>query len=79
MAESEPGPDRGPGERTHGQRLVTYGLFAVGCAVVAWLVYSGSWELSDAGLFRPVLYVAAPFGAITFAYRFARELLDRRP
>ena len=77
MTDQEPDLDRGFGERTHGQRLVTYGAFALVSGVIAVLVYTGTWELSDAGLFRPVLYVAAPLGVVTFAYRFLREALDR--
>jgi hypothetical protein len=77
MADQEPGPDRGFGERTHGQRLVTYGAFALVSAVITILVYTGTWDISDAGLFRPVLYVAAPLGVVTFAYRFIQEALDR--
>jgi F0F1-type ATP synthase assembly protein I len=70
--------DQNPGERTHAQRLLTYGTLAVIFALVTLLTWTGIWDLSDSSKGSSLKYLM-PLASAFFVWRVVTEVRsDRR-
>ncbi len=65
------------GERTHAQRLGTYGTMLAVCVLVTLLTWTGVWDLSDTSQGTNLRYLA-PVVGVFFAWRVVAEFRSNR-